>query len=120
MNCFLTHYSSIFRNGIRGKLFRSASSSSQLGDSHPWDSIYNRLGEREKSIQEPFYAIGRMPVNVPALANGPNRKHFWRARLFHPDMVKTGLVSGGYTKAEADIFYKEKYVDPAGLRSTQC
>ena len=111
MNCFLTHYSSIFRNGIRGKLFRSASSSSQLGDSHPWDSIYNRLDEREKSIQEPFYAIGRMPVNVPAMGSLIEKKPFyWRARLFHPDMVKTELVSGGYTKAEADIFYRKKYV----------
>ena len=118
MNCFLTHYSSIFRNGIRGKLFRSASSSSQLGDSHPWDSIYNRLGEQEKSIREPFYAIGRMPIDsfisldafmTPVIYDKP----FWRARLFHPDMVKTGLVSGGYTKAEADIFYKEKYVEGA-------
>ena len=107
--------SSIFRcgfsNAFRGKLFRSASSSTQLGDSHPWDSIYNRLDEREKSIQEPFYAIGRMPVNVPAMGSLIEKKPFyWRARLFHPDMVKTELVSGGYTKAEADIFYRKKYV----------
>ena len=78
MNCFLTH-SSILRwgisNGIRGKLFRSASSSSQLGDSHPWDSIYNRLDKREKSIQEPFYAIGRMPVNVPAMGSLIEKSH---------------------------------------------
>ena len=40
-------------------------------------------------------------------------KPFWQARLFHPDMVKTGLLSGDYTKAEADMFYKKKYVEGA-------
>ena len=126
MNCFLTgHYSSIVRCsvGFRGKplrahLFRSASSSVQLPDSHNWDSIYRRLGNREKSIQKPFYTIGRMPIDsfVPSdilISPVVYNKPFWRARLFHPDMVNTGLISGGYTKVEADLFYREKYVEGA-------
>lgn len=123
MSWFLTRrYSSIFRCcsnvGFRGKLFQGASFSTQLPDSHSWDSIYTRLRERERSIREPFYAIGRMPIDsfipLDALTSPViYDKPFWRARLFHPDMVKTGLVSGGYTKAEADIFYRKKYVEGA-------
>ena len=118
INSFLTRqYSSILRCGsnvvFQGKLFRSSSSSTQLPEPHSWDSIYTRLDEQKKPIRKPFYVIGRMPTNGSMMPSEAYYKPFWRARLFHPDMVKTGLLSGGYTKAEADMFYQKKYVEGA-------
>ena len=108
--------------GSRGKILRSAFSSVKteypLIEPHRWDSIYTRLKEEEKSIRKPFYAIGRMPADsfgvidaivTPIVYDKP----FWRARLFHPEMLGTGLVSGGYSKEEADVFYRNKYVQGA-------